>query len=993
MRSNHSRRRATWGTASLLAMLAAAPAAIAAPAEPVLSFAIAGGTLESVLTAYAARASVQILYTPEVVRGRRSGGLSGDFTAKAALERLIAGTGIVAQQSRPGVIVLRIGVVAGAEQTIASEVAQAPPSILDEVIVTGSHIRGVGAGPSPIVSFDRDEIDRQGYATVADALTALPQNFSGVATPDVVSTAADTSSQNNGRATTINLRGLGPDATLVLINGRRMAGSGGKGDLADVSAIPTAAVARIDVLLDGASALYGADAVGGVVNIVLRRDFDGAETRARYGVADGGAEEVQFAQTLGATWASGRVLASYEYYDRAALPFAARPYTASADLRPFGGTDRRAFNASPGNILLANPATGVLVPTWAIPAGATTFPLRPGDFQFGVVNRDSPREGMDLLPHQRRHSIYAALGQSLGERIEASADLRFSRRISYSASLAPTATVVIADNNPFFASPNGSRSHQIAYSFIDALGNSQAFSTSESLGVSLGAEVRLWGDWRLDAYGAHAREDIRSGTNGNLHALFLREAVGSTADNPATSFRAAVDGYFNPYGPSSRAVLDFIGAGYGRQHFESQVTSFNLQADGKLWTLPGGDLRLAVGAHGRREAFEQATESFAAAATPIFTAPPANRREVLAGFAELRAPLVGPENAVPGVRRLELSLAARIERYDDVGTTTNPKIGLTWEPAEGLRVRGTYGTSFRAPVLSEIYLTPATTAIFFTQGGGRVLALNLTGGNRDLEPETATSWTVGLDYSPAALPGLKLGATLFDTDFENQIDRPVSRFIQTGIGHPAIAPFVRFVDPRSPADLALVQSLLDSPAYATPGLHPATAFGVIVDARYVNTGRVHVRGVDLSGSYGFDRGRDRFDVSANASYLIDYALQVTPTAPTTNYVGIAGQPVDLRARVAFAWRREALGATLGLNYVDAYRSEAGARIDAWTTADLQLRWTPESPPLEGLSVAVSVQNLFDTDPPFYDAATGVGYDATNAEPLGRYAAIQLTKRW
>ncbi|MCR4532822.1 TonB-dependent receptor plug domain-containing protein, partial [Acinetobacter venetianus] len=186
--------------------------------------------------------------------------------------------GIVAQESRPGVIVLRIGVVATPLATATTEVA-ATPSMLDEVVVTGTHIRGVAPGASPVVSVDRDAIDRRGFATVADTLAALPQNFAGLATPAATSTGVDTTSQNAGRATTINLRGLGPDATLVLVNGRRMAGAGGRGDLADVSSIPTAAVERIDVLLDGASALYGADAVAGVVNIILRNDFDGAETR------------------------------------------------------------------------------------------------------------------------------------------------------------------------------------------------------------------------------------------------------------------------------------------------------------------------------------------------------------------------------------------------------------------------------------------------------------------------------------------------------------------------------------------------------------------------------------------------------------------------------------------------------------------------------------------------------------------------------------------
>jgi iron complex outermembrane receptor protein len=930
---------------------------------------------------------VQLLYTPDLVAGRRSPGLIGALTARDALGRLLSGSGLSAQESRPGVIILRVAGVAQVDPD--PQAAEAPVSTLTELVVTGTHIRGADAGASPILQIDRGEIDRQGYATVADALAALPQNFSGVASSDVASAGFDTTSQNFSRATTVNLRALGPDATLVLVNGRRMAGTGGKGDLADVSAIPAAVVDRVDVLLDGASALYGSDAVAGVVNILLKRDFEGAETRARYGAARGGADERLFAQTFGQVWSSGHALLSYEYYARDALAFSARDYTASADLRPFGGTDHRATNASPGNVLIFNPATNSSTPTYAIPAGATVFPLKPGDFRSGAVNLQTARQGMDLLPNQERNSAYASVTQALGNRIEVTADLRYSRRASNSNSVPPAAIVNITDANPYFASPNGARAQQIAYSFYDDLGPTHAFSVGRSLGTSLGATLKLWGDWRADLYGAYADEKTNAGTTGNLNSLFLNEALGTSADNPATAFSTATNGFFNPYGSgraNSRAVLDFIGSGYSRQRFESQVTSFNLEADGKVWALPGGDLRLALGAHARREVFDQYQESQLSSVKPAVSRPARQSRTVNAVFAELRAPLVGPDNAVPGVRRLELSLAGRLESYSDAGSTTDPKVGLTWEPVEGLRLRTTYGTSFRAPGLTEINLPQTISAFTITNAGARLLALDVDGGNRDLKPETATSWTAGVDWSPTTLPGLKLSATWFDTDFANQIDRPVFRFLASGVTNPVIAPFVQFVSPASAADQAKIQALLNDPTYTSPGLFPASAFGVLLDTRYVNTGRLHVRGVDAQASYGFDRGRDHFDLSFNGTYLLRYEQQLTPTAPTGDFANIAGQPIALRTRAALSWRREDLGATLGVNYAGAYKSSLGRRIDDWTTADLQVSWSPSRGPLKDLAVSVSVQNLLDADPPFYDAPQGVGYDAANADPVGRVAA-------
>ena len=981
---------------STLALLAAAPAAIAAPAEPTIQFTIPPGALDGALTTYAIQARVQLLYTPDLVVGRRSDGLTGAYTARDALDRLLAGTGLTVRQSRPGVLVLRRGVVAAVSEPVLSETDAPAAEMLDELVVTGTHIRGVRSGASPVLQFDRDEIDRQGYGTLADTLAALPQNYAGLATPDAVSTGFDTTSQNYARATGVNLRALGPDATLVLVNGRRMAGTGGRGDFADVSAIPAAAVARVEVLLDGASALYGSDAVGGVVNILMKRDFDGAETRARYGAARGGGAETTLAQTFGKVWGSGHALVSYEYYQRDRLSFADRAYTASADLRPLGGTDHRSTNASPGNVLVFNPATNSSVPTYGIRAGATTFPLSAADFQLGQLNYQTVREGTDLLPQQERNSLYAAVSQTLGAGLELTGDLRFSRRATNTASIAPSAIVNITDANPLFASPTGARTQQIAYSFYDDLGPTNAFAVGRSLGVSAGARADLWGDWRAEAYGAFAQEKTNAGTTGNLNSLFLNEAVGVSADNPATTFRAARDGFFNPYGSgqaNSQAVLDFIGSGYSKQRFESRVRAFNLQADGKLFSLPGGDLRLALGGHVRRETFDQYQESQLFTVAPTITAPTRQGRRVSAAFAELRAPLVGPDNALRGVRRLELSLAGRIEAYSDAKDSADPKVGVTWEPIEGARVRATYGTSYRAPGLTEINLPKTINALSFTSGGARVLALNVDGGNRDLEPESATSWTLGFDLTPPALPGLKVSATFFDTDFTNQIDRPVFRFLASGVTNPVIAPFVRFVSPASAADQAALQTQLEDPTYTTPGLYPANAFGVIIDSRYANTGRLHVRGIDAQVSYGFDRGADRFDLSANGAYLIDYEQQLTPTAPIGDFVNVAGQPLRFRGRAAVTWRRDALGGTLGVNHAGAYKTSAGQGIDAWTTVDLQLTWSPRGGVFEGLTVAATAQNLFDADPPFYDSPQGVGYDAANADPIGRFLAVRLTKRW
>lgn len=1004
------RRLSHLATASLLAALTATPAAAFSATAPQIAFDIPGGGLDQALAAFGAQSRLQLLYPSALVRGRIAPRLKGAYTAEDGLARLLIGSDIVVRRSRPNVLVLtERGAGLRAERGVRHQLAsldpappllvdvatQAPPAVLDEIVVTGSHIRGSGPGASPIVELSRDAIDRSGYATVAEALGALPQAFGGVSTPTSTITATDTLGTNGALSTGVNLRGLGSDATLVLINGRRMAGTGSRGDFSDVSAVPTTAIARVDVLLDGASALYGSDAVGGVVNIILRRDFEGAETRLRIGGADGGAGSVQIGQTVGTTWNSGNALLSYEYEQRDALPFASRPYTATADLRGFGGTDRRTFLAHPGNVLVLT--NGAFQPRFAIPSGQNGVGLTPASFLAGQVNLGNPNAGMDLTPEQTRQGLYASLNQSLGARVELAFDARFSRR-EFSFHGAPsTSSITVTRANPYFVSPTGGASTIIGYSFFDELGASVGGGKAESFGVSAGADIDLARSWQVQVYGALAQEHSQTRTRNVINSLLLREAVGSVADNPATNFSTAKDGFFNPFGASganSRALLDVIGSGFTAPEFRNRVTTISAQADGDLFSLPGGMVKLAIGAQARRETFEQHIVTFRSTATPLTLVTPDAERTVSAIFAEARVPLVGPADGA-SAPRLELSLAARYERYDDVGDTTNPKLGLIWRPSPDVRLRATYGASFRAPSLTEVNEAYGVGPTFLNQGPARVLTLIQTGGNKDLRPETATSWTAGVDLSPASVAGLTLGATLFETRFNDRIGQPVLANLAGALTDPTLSTFVTRLDPSLPADLARINAFIADPSYPASGSYAPTDFGAVLDARFVNTDQVQVRGLDLNGVLALNRGEDRFDLAANASYLFAYSRQITPTSQARNLRGTAGNPARLRARATGGWSRGPFGATLAVNYLSDEKALDGTAIESWSTADLQLRWTPQtaSGPLAGLAVTASVQNVFDADPPFYDAPQGIGYDAANADAIGRVVALQLTKRW
>lgn len=993
-----------------------------ASAQEAVAIDVPAGKLASALDALAAQTHEQVLYASELVAGRQAEALRGRFTPEEALTRLLAGSGIAPARTKEGVLILRAPLakapspagppsIGGSDETAPSTPEQtgsepapqaqawprAAAPLVDELTVTGSLIRGVSDTPSPMMVFDRTQIERSGYTTVAGALAALPQNFAGSVNEGLNNNGGERQGTNAHFGSGLNLRGLGADATLVLVNGRRMGGAGSNAEFADISTIPTSAIERVELLLDGASALYGADAVGGVVNIVLKKRFEGAETRLSAGVASAGEpSEFQFAQTLGKSWSSGGALISYEYYQRDRLRSADREIARDADLRRLGGSDQRSNFAFPGNILGVDPATGVSAPYWAIPSDQDGTSLTPSDFVAGAINLRNQRLGVDVLPRQQRHSLYLTARQSLTERIDVSGDVRYGRREYDAASGVNTGLISVTRANPYFVSPNGSASHSIQYAFAE-LPNARAGGSAESLGVSLGLEAQLWGDWRAEFYGAYGREIGRSKNTGLLNTIAVSEALGLSVDRPDTPYSPAADGYFNPFAgerANSDVVLGYIGGGYQRIRNQGVVRSVNFKADGSLVSLPAGPIKLAIGAQHREEAFTRGGVNYTTSVAPIPLATVDVGRRVDAAFAELRVPLFDAANQRTGLERLELSVAGRIERYSDFGWTGNPKVGAIWSPFEGLLVRASYGRSFRAPALRELSDPASNSSSLLPSGDARVGTLIQSGGNPDLDPETADSYTAGFELAPQRFNGLRLGFNWFDVRFKDRIDRPVQANIQTALDDANVSTFVRRISPATnAADRALIAALLNDPATRTV-LGPPEAYGAIVDSRYVNTASLRVSGIDLTAAYEHMFGENTVSFNANASHLYRYEQTLTPTSAPVDLVGVATYPLDWRARGSVDWRRGSWGAGASINYVSGYQDALGTSIDALTTFDLQLRFeAPPSAPIAGLSATLNIRNLFDERPPFYDNTAGIAYDPSNGDPIGRFVSLQLTKAW
>jgi outer membrane receptor protein involved in Fe transport len=972
------------------------------PAEPV-SFDISKQPLRHALKEFARQSDRELLFSTDVVEDKIANDVAGTYEPEDALELLLADTGLeysvtasdtilVAEEdggpnagnSRTRPILMAQNQTPATQTQTGSEKSDDDEDDrleLEEIVVTGTHIRGQAPVGANLVTITRDDIDTSGYATTQQVLQSLPQNFKGGANEDT--RLGPESFSNFTAASTVNLRGLGSTSTLLLVNGRRIPIAGDNANFFDASTIPASAIERIEVLPDGASALYGSDAIAGVVNIVLRDDFEGAETRLRYGsVTDGDLDEYQVGLVFGKSWSTGRALLSYEYYQRGSLGHDERGYTASADLRPLGGEDQRSFISSdPGNIL--DPLTSS--PAFGIPPGQDGTSLTPGDL-LPVINLGNQNEGRNLLANQERHSAFLTLSQDLSDRITLFAEGRYSQR-DFRTRLGGAATVLfVPPSNPFLVDPFGFGFDLVSHSFLDDLGPLLAEGEVKSSNGVLGGIVELAGDWQVRFYGSYSREKSRQTTPNNIDFNALSAALADP--DPATAF--------NPFGDGSNtnpATLAAITSPVSVTT-TSELWSANIVADGSLFRMPGGDVKLAVGADYREEDFvRQITRSRQAG------------RDVAAVFGELTVPLVGESNSRPGLRALTVSVAGRYEDYNDVGTTADPKVGAVWTPVQGLNVRGTWGTSFKAPSMRDLDdLVPFTQtfpALLDDPASptGETWVIMRAGNNGDLRVETATSWTLGIDFAPPAIPGLALNLTYFNIDFKDRINSPSNLFN-------VLVEEERFsgIITRNP-DAALVNELCNSEPFTGIGQDPTICdflpIEAVIDARINNNARTKLDGIDFTAAYGFDTANiGRFDFRLNASYLFKFDEAITRGSPVVDIVDTVGNVIDLRMRNSVTWSTAGgFSATAFINYADGYTDNTSIpqrRIHSWTTVDLQLSYETGNrfrAWLDDTRFSLSAQNVFDEDPPFVNNRLGVGYDPTNADALGRFIALQITTSW
>lgn len=951
--------------------------------------------LANALESIARQAGLQLIYSSSLSNGVMSQGAPAGLSWKDALRTVLDGTGLTYQLvNEHTVTIIRAphseepgSVVADPVQTELSTHSSAPwrdrlgsaqiedPTLDPFVIITGTNISGAVPTGGKVITITRKDIDRSGYSTVQDVIRALPQNFGGGASEDT--RTGFEGNMNTSRASGLNLRGLGAGSTLVLLNGRRLASTGSDGRFVDVSGIPLTAIERIEVLPDGASAIYGSDAVGGVVNFILRDDYEGAETQLKFGsVTTGSTRESQLAQLVGSHWDTGNALLSFEYYGRDRLETADRLQTQNSDLRSLGGDNFNTLYGNPGTL-----TDGIFI--WAIPRAQDGGDLEAEDFIAGTRNSFNRNEGSDLLPQHKRLSLLGTFKQKLNERASVFLDAFISERRTEIHNVPYSQALMVTDSNAFYVHPAGGTDPLwVLYSFGKDFGPQLDQARVTMADTALGGTIQLGETWDITGYGMYSLGRDTTWSDGIVDQDALTLALADS--NRDTAFNPFGDGSFT--NPATLAGLrDEL---QGRR--TAEVSGLNVMAKGTVMRLADRDIRIALGMDYRSQTLNTRFTQDAA-----LLADHAASRTVRGLFGELLVPLIPEGTSYPFLKHAQLSLASRHERYSDFGGATTPKIGITLSPFEHFTLRGTWARSVKAPSLSDLDVSRNAALIDFqadplSPGGSYILIWN--GGNAELREETAETWSAGFDL---AIPSHHLNISLgyFDIAFTNRIDKVeyTTAFLQD--------PVYTDIITRNPSPALREEICRNSILTGSINDCLNRDIAAVADIRLANLAVLKTSGIDLLVGHELQTRLGTLSSQLSATHLLDYSRGQFKDSPLTELLNTPDNPVDTRVRASFSWDYSGSGTTLFVNYMDGYMdtmSVPSRTIDSWTTFDVQARYgaSPGDPRrFNGITLSLTVQNIIDTNPPFYNNAQGIGYDPSNADLLGRFVSMQIRKAW
>jgi iron complex outermembrane receptor protein len=854
-------------------------------------------------------------------------------------------------------------------QTAASE------ATVEELIVTGTAIRGIAPVGSNVQSISTEEIKRTGAISANQILANIP-----VITSQFNTTANTPTSVflNVFRPNIRNISSSGGNTTLVLVDGHNQVGVGTLQTTPDAGIIPAGALERVEVLADGGSALYGADAVGGIVNYITRTKFEGFEVSARYGQADGGYNAYDFNLTGGHEWDDGGVLLAFS--TRANTPL----YTNERDrprayLVPFGGTiDTRSRACDVGNIA----------------ANGTTYRM---DTRVpGSLNLCDLTALGNIAPEEHSFSGFLSFHQKLADNLTFEMKGLYGDRTTKSRSAQLTGTnAIITANNPFFRPVAGETSQVVNFSFAPYLG-ARAVANSHIKQYSVTPQLTwdVGNDWQIKAL-YNRGYSITDTTNPSLAPQFA-----SLLNGPGLTTANAINPY-NVLATSPQTLSLVTGAykliGYARQSLDD----VRVQGDGPLFDLPGGTVRAAVGVEWAKSTLDAYQGTPATSINDPNIGRGKANRTVKALFGQVNIPIIGDSNALPLVQSFAIDLSARYDDYSDFGSTTNPKVAFTWEVIDGLQLRGNFGSSFNAPSLAdttggadarlEYIATTGAIRPGDPASSGQRPTITISGGKATLQPQTADTYSFGVDYTPSFFDNLQLSASYWSVELEDRIGLATTGATLYTI--PAYASYY-VINPTLAQLTAARGNNLPLQNFPSNNLADLYGNGVdpyrIVDLRRDNFGTFKVKGVDFRAAYRQPMEWGDIFASVSGTRGLKRESQNGAASPATD---------ELAANIS----KLSLSTTLGVNIgaftasVTQNRSQGyditgvvnQTKVKSFAPINLAFRYdfSGEAIYNKDLSVSLNIDNVGDDLPPFINSGTGTA----NGSTLGRYINVGLRK--
>ena len=821
-----------------------------------------------------------------------------------------------------------------------------PAKQLKKLSVTGSHIKRVDIeGPSPILSLDRQQIEMTGASNLSELLRKLPLN-TGESYNEFQTQSTTPGSSG------INLRGLGQDATLVLLNGRRVANYSfafaTTDTFVDLNSIPIGAIERIDIQKDGASAIYGSDALAGVVNIILRSDYDNSEISLGHGKsAEGDADEQHINFITGISNDTGNMTFIFDYFKRQPFLLGDRDFSESAfqdgAYDPNGaGVDWTSFDNHPAN--------GYDI--------AGTLPVDPfcAGFTFCSGFFD-PNPYITAIPKTERTSGLITMNREINANVDFFSEFMANKTITEYQS-APTAMwgdldgVVFPGGHP--ANPYPGSDLILYWRMTDAGPRRDVVETNAQRFVTGFEGSTNNFDWQFDI-NLNRSTSVLNGEN-YINRLALIDAFNN--------------GLLDPFGTSNADDINNVKASISRKGV-SELFAMQGKINTEIGELEGGPVALAVGVERRWESLTDTPDSLTEQGQVIgqSSTRSSGDRYLNSGFAEVSMPVLD---------NVEVQLATRIENYSDFGNSYNPKLAVRYQPNSNVVLRASWGTGFRAPSLPELH--QAQTSLF------------------ENVVDTTRCAAVGLGCSPAQVPvnfsgndGLKPEES--EAIYLGAVIEPVNNF---SIG----VDYWRYE--QTDVIDANTQFIVDNPnLYGYRVFRGAPTVGgdpgpiLSINDSYINVGEQNTDGIDLSVKYQWKvAAAGTFHIQSMITRILSFDRKAYPGAPTEDKLGTYHFP-ELRGNLTFGWERTVVAASITANYIDGYEDEFYGidfygdgpadsnrdfhMIDSYKSYDAQISYTG----IADSKLTFGIKNLTDEDPPLSNASN-VGYDSATHDPTGRF---------